>query len=220
VWAYFPWRRSRPAPEPRIPTKVTSSYRKWEPLKHFSLSDSEVGQLTALLTADGCLISTHGAARQSTCDCVAVSSLSVSYRKVVNLWAASSAMSGDNISCNVVRAVAHWTTGFPHHSHPSLAGFRNAWSYTSTPAYVFMAWCLIKHRDNCKGQCVPFYGIVWIIVGSSKIRMASKSWWVLCRGSARILRKWAIRSTYEVVFKPFNTMFTAYSSVFGIKEYR
>jgi hypothetical protein len=23
-----------------------------------------------------------------------------------------------------------------------------AWSYTSTPPYVFMAWCLAKHRDN------------------------------------------------------------------------
>jgi hypothetical protein len=24
----------------------------------------------------------------------------------------------------------------------------NAWSHTSTPLYVFMAWCLVKHRDN------------------------------------------------------------------------
>jgi hypothetical protein len=23
-----------------------------------------------------------------------------------------------------------------------------AWSYTSTPPYVFMIWCLIMHRDN------------------------------------------------------------------------
>jgi hypothetical protein len=22
------------------------------------------------------------------------------------------------------------------------------WSYTSTPQYVFMAWFLVKHRDN------------------------------------------------------------------------
>jgi hypothetical protein len=76
-----------------IPSKVAPSYRKWEPLKHFSLSDAEVGQLTALLPADECLISIHGAARQSTCDCAPVSSLSVSYREVDNLWAASSAMS-------------------------------------------------------------------------------------------------------------------------------
>jgi hypothetical protein len=25
---------------------------------------------------------------------------------------------------------------------------KNAWSYTSTPHYVFMLWWLIKHRDN------------------------------------------------------------------------
>jgi hypothetical protein len=33
------------------------------------------------------------------------------------------------------------------HSPPSSAEV-NAWSYTSTPQYVFMAWCLVKHRDN------------------------------------------------------------------------
>jgi hypothetical protein len=25
---------------------------------------------------------------------------------------------------------------------------KNAWSYTSTSQYVFMRWCLVKHRDN------------------------------------------------------------------------
>jgi hypothetical protein len=25
---------------------------------------------------------------------------------------------------------------------------KNAWSYTSTPQYVFMAWYLVKHREN------------------------------------------------------------------------
>jgi hypothetical protein len=34
------------------------------------------------------------------------------------------------------------------HSHRSSAEAKNAWSYTSTPHYVFMAWCLVKHRDN------------------------------------------------------------------------
>jgi hypothetical protein len=33
------------------------------------------------------------------------------------------------------------------HSPPSSAEV-NAWSYTSTPQYAFMAWCLVKHRDN------------------------------------------------------------------------
>jgi hypothetical protein len=34
------------------------------------------------------------------------------------------------------------------HSAPSNAEIKNAWSYTSTPQYVFMALCLVKHRDN------------------------------------------------------------------------
>jgi hypothetical protein len=25
---------------------------------------------------------------------------------------------------------------------------KNAWSYTSTPQYALMAWCLVKKRDN------------------------------------------------------------------------
>jgi hypothetical protein len=25
---------------------------------------------------------------------------------------------------------------------------KNEWSYTSTPQYTLMAWCLVKHRDN------------------------------------------------------------------------
>jgi hypothetical protein len=35
------------------------------------------------------------------------------------------------------------------HSLPSSAEVRNAWSYTYTPQYAFMALCLVKHRDNC-----------------------------------------------------------------------
>jgi hypothetical protein len=34
------------------------------------------------------------------------------------------------------------------HSPPSNTEVKNAWSYTSSPPYVFMAWCLVKHRDN------------------------------------------------------------------------
>jgi hypothetical protein len=34
------------------------------------------------------------------------------------------------------------------HSSPSSAEDMNAWSYASTVSYVFMAWCLIKHRDK------------------------------------------------------------------------
>jgi hypothetical protein len=34
------------------------------------------------------------------------------------------------------------------HSLLSSAESMNAWSYTSTLQYAFMAWCLVKHRDN------------------------------------------------------------------------
>jgi hypothetical protein len=34
------------------------------------------------------------------------------------------------------------------HSPPSTAEVKDVWSYTSTPQYVFMAWCLVKHWDN------------------------------------------------------------------------
>jgi hypothetical protein len=33
-------------------------------------------------------------------------------------------------------------------SPPSSAEVKKAWSYTSIPQHVFMAWCLVKHRDN------------------------------------------------------------------------
>jgi hypothetical protein len=32
-------------------------------------------------------------------------------------------------------------------SPASSAEVKNAWSYTSTPQYVFVAWCLVKHRQ-------------------------------------------------------------------------
>jgi hypothetical protein len=34
------------------------------------------------------------------------------------------------------------------HSHPSSAKVKNAWSYTSTPIYNFIAWYLAKHKNN------------------------------------------------------------------------
>jgi len=35
------------------------------------------------------------------------------------------------------------------HLSPSNAEGKNAWRYTCTAQYVFMSWCLVKHRDNC-----------------------------------------------------------------------
>jgi hypothetical protein len=34
------------------------------------------------------------------------------------------------------------------HSHLSSAEIKNAWSYTSTPPYVFVVWDIVKHRDK------------------------------------------------------------------------
>jgi hypothetical protein len=34
------------------------------------------------------------------------------------------------------------------HSPPSNAEVKNAWNDTSTPQYILMVWCLVKHRDN------------------------------------------------------------------------
>jgi len=38
---------------------------------------------------------------------------------------------------------------------PSSAELKNAWRYTSTTQYFFMAWCLIKHKDFT----FTFYGV-------------------------------------------------------------
>jgi len=34
------------------------------------------------------------------------------------------------------------------HSPPSSAKVMNAWGYISTPPYVFIAWCLVKHKKK------------------------------------------------------------------------
>jgi hypothetical protein len=48
-----------------------------------------------------------------------------------------------------------WLGHEPDHSPPPSAEVMNTWSYSSTPAYIFiitgynfMAWYLVKHRDN------------------------------------------------------------------------
>jgi hypothetical protein len=38
------------------------------------------------------------------------------------------------------------------HSAPSNDDVKNEWSYTSTVPHVFMAWFLIKHRENFQGK--------------------------------------------------------------------
>jgi hypothetical protein len=41
-----------------------------------------------------------------------------------------------------------WLRHEADHSPPSSAEVKNASSYISTPQYIFMASCLVKHRDN------------------------------------------------------------------------
>jgi hypothetical protein len=40
-----------------------------------------------------------------------------------------------------------WPGREAHHSPPSSAEVKNVWSYTFTPQYVFIAWCLVKYRN-------------------------------------------------------------------------
>lgn len=40
------------------------------------------------------------------------------------------------------------------HSYPSSGGFKNAWSSISSCLYAFMAWCLIKRKDNFHISCL------------------------------------------------------------------
>jgi hypothetical protein len=46
---------------------------------------------------------------------------------------------------------------------------KNVWSYTSIPQHVFMAWCLVKYRDNFTNfeafRAVMFQGeVFWIVM--------------------------------------------------------
>jgi hypothetical protein len=34
------------------------------------------------------------------------------------------------------------------YSPPTIAEVKNVWIHTSTPPYVFMAYCSVRHRDN------------------------------------------------------------------------
>jgi hypothetical protein len=49
--------------------------------------------------------------------------------------------------------------GEADHSPPSSAEVKYAWNYTSTPQYVFIAWCLVKHRDNFTFTFLPHASI-------------------------------------------------------------
>jgi hypothetical protein len=43
-------------------------------------------------------------------------------------------------------SIRGWPWREPDHSPPNSNEVKNVWSYTSTPAYVFMVWYFIKHQ--------------------------------------------------------------------------
>jgi len=71
------------------------------------------------------------------------------------------------------------------HSFHLVPRSKNAWSYTSTPQYVFMAWCLVKHRDNFTFT-FTFLPLTWIQKNWHKIKL-----WVQCAFTSSISRTYS-----------------------------
>jgi hypothetical protein len=46
-------------------------------------------------------------------------------------------------------------------SLPSIAEVKNLWGYTCTPLYVFLAWCLVKNRDNFTCTLIRKVSFTW-----------------------------------------------------------
>jgi hypothetical protein len=67
-------------------------------------------------------------------------------RRPYRLWGPSSFLP------NGYLGLFHWGVKRPgreaDHSSVTSAEVKKTWIYTSTPAYVFMAWCLINHRGS------------------------------------------------------------------------
>jgi hypothetical protein len=66
--------------------------------------------------------------------------------------------------------------------YPSSAKIKNAWSYTSTP-YIFMAWCIIKHRDITFSLLLLYY--FYVIKKDEMCRTCSSFGWT--RNACNIL---------------------------------
>jgi hypothetical protein len=57
-----------------------------------------------------------------------------------------------------------WTWHEADHSPPSGAKVKNVWSYTSILPYMYMAWYLIKHRENFAFTFIlDVYRILWLV---------------------------------------------------------
>jgi hypothetical protein len=57
-----------------------------------------------------------------------------------------------------------WPGREADHSPPSSAEVQSAWSYTSTPLYVFTALCLVKHRMSMKYVVKRMYNFTRTVI--------------------------------------------------------
>jgi hypothetical protein len=92
--------------------------------------------------------------------------------------------------------VVKWPGREADHSPPSRAEVKNAWSYTSNPQYVFMAWCLIKRRETLP---LPFHKS---LCGAPRITVISKQ-----SPHETLQVEWSLKqkTIYEGVSKSFRT---------------
>jgi hypothetical protein len=58
---------------------------------------------------------------------------------------------------------------------PPSSALVNVWSYTSTPQYAFMAWCLVNHRDNFTFTFLPYTEDGFISRNASDIQINYKN---------------------------------------------
>ena len=63
-------------------------------------------------------------------------------------------------------------------SPPSSTTFKNVWNFTSITLYVFIAWCLVKHKDNSVSSVLK-KNTNYLCVN-----------WLLCQGVHRIFWRW------------------------------
>jgi hypothetical protein len=68
------------------------------------------------------------------------------------------------------------------HSPPYSAEVKNAWKYTSIPQYVFMAWCLVKHRDT-SARTSRTLRKPESAIETSQMRSSSADLWIVRWGS-------------------------------------
>jgi hypothetical protein len=67
-----------------------------------------------------------------------------------------------------------WPSSEANHSLPSSAEVKNAWSYTSTPTYVFMACDSVTHSDSLIFPLPCYERDIWDIFRRACLRRESR----------------------------------------------